>query len=158
MTGISMVRTPPQPQNRTARSKPNWTVSWIGVAILLLAAVLRLAAFDETEILPDQSAILDTAFQVAHLRYFPSVGMKSSAGVMQTGLVPLLAAFPLFFIKRVIAVQWFLSALDVLAVAWLYTAVRRTLGLRAAVISAWLYATSPWVVLYARTIWYQTLL
>ncbi|HQE91543.1 MAG TPA: hypothetical protein PLH19_01640 [Anaerolineae bacterium] len=129
----------------------------IAVGILLLGAVLRLAAFDETLINSDQSAILDAAFQVARLKYFPIIGMKSSVGVMQTGVVPLLAAVPLFFVKRSIAVQWFFSALDWLALAWLYRATRDTLGRRTASITALLYATSPWVVLYARTIWYQTL-
>ncbi len=131
---------------------------WLGVLILLLGAVLRLAAFDETLILGDQSAILDAAFQTAHLRYFPMIGMKSSAGVMQTGIVPLLASIPLIFIKRIIAVQWFFSVLDVLALAWLYRAVRKTFGNRTAGIAALLYATAPWVILYARTIWFQTLI
>ena len=130
----------------------------ITVAILLLGATLRLVAFDETLIEPDQAAILDAAFQTATLRYFPLTGMKSSVGVMQTGIVPLLASLPLLFVKRIIAVQWFFSALDLLALAWLHRAVRQAVGWRAAAIAALLYATAPWVVLYARTIWYQTLI
>ena len=130
----------------------------VAIAILLLGAVLRLAAFDETLIEPDQAAILDAAFQTAHFRYFPLTGMKSSVGVMQTGVVPLLAAIPLLFVKRIIAVQWFFSALDLLALAWLHRAVRNAMGWRAASIAALLYATSPWIILYARTIWYQTLI
>jgi hypothetical protein len=126
--------------------------------ILLLGATLRLAAFDETLIEPDQGAILDAAFQTANFRYFPLTGMKSSVGVMQTGVVPLLAAIPLLFVKRIIAVQWFFSALDLLALAWLHRAVRVAVGWRAASIAALLYATSPWIILYARTIWYQTLI
>ncbi len=131
---------------------------WATVVVLLLGAVLRLAAFHETQITADQAAILDSAFQIAHLRYFPLTGMKSSVGVMQTGIVPLLAAIPLFAVKRVIAVQWFFSALDLLALAWLHRAVRKTVGHRAAWIAALLYATAPYVILYARTIWYQTLI
>ena len=69
--------------NLSGKSDKSRTALGIGVIILLIGAVLRLGAFDETLILPDQSAILDVAFQVAHFRYFPSVGMKSSAGVMQ---------------------------------------------------------------------------
>jgi hypothetical protein len=130
----------------------------IAVAILLLGAVLRLAAFGETLIEPDQASILDAAFQTAQLRYFPLIGMKSSVGVMQTGFLPLLAAFPLLFVKRIIAVQWFLSALDLLTLAWLHRTVRKAIGWRAACITALLYATAPWVILYARTIWYQTLI
>ncbi|MGC9468135.1 MAG: ArnT family glycosyltransferase [Anaerolineae bacterium] len=125
--------------------------------LLLLGATLRLAAFDETLIEADQAAILDSAFQVAHLRYLPLIGMKSSVGVMQTGIVPLLAAIPLFAVKRIIAVQWFFSILDLLALAWLLQSVRRSFGKRAALVSGLLYAAAPWVVLYARTIWYQSL-
>jgi len=130
---------------------------WVAVGILLLGAVLRLAAFDETLIEPDQAAILGEAFEIAWLNYFPLIGMKSSVGVMQTGVTPLLAAIPLFFVKRSIAVQWFFSALDLLALAWLYRTVRSTLGRRAAWVAALLYATAPWIVLYARIIWYQSL-
>jgi hypothetical protein len=133
-------------------------ISWIGVLILLWGAILRLSAFDETLILGDQSAILDAAFQAAHLRYFPFIGMKSSAGVMQTGIVPLLAAASLFFVRRILAVQWFFSVLDVLALAWLFRAVRKNIGHHAAWVTGLLYATAPWVILYVRTIWYQTLI
>jgi len=61
-------------------------------------------------------------------------------------------------VRRVIAVKWFFSVLDILAIAYLATAVRRTLGTRAALIAALLYATNPWVVEFNRWIWYQTLI
>ena len=128
------------------------------ISILLLGAYLRWGAFDEAIIHGDQSAILDAAFQAAHLRYFPDIGMKSSVGVMQTGIVPLLAAVPLLVINRVIAVRWFFAALDFLALAWLYRAARRTLGRRTALLTSLLYATNPWIIEFVRTIWYQTLI
>jgi hypothetical protein len=143
-----------------SRTKKQWQKVYhiAALLILLLGATLRLAAFDETLIEPDQGSILDAAFHIAHFRYFPLTGMKSSVGVMQTGVIPLLAAIPLFVVKRIIAVQWFFSALDLLALAWLYRAVYRTIGKRAALVTALLYATAPWIILYARTIWYQTLI
>lgn len=131
---------------------------WGGLLILLIGAFLRLSAFDEALIEGDQSAILSVAINVAHFRYFPLVGMKSSVGVMQTGVIPLLAALPLMVVQRAIAVRWFFAALDLLALAWLYRAVGRTCGRRAAFIAALLYATTPWIVEYVRTIWYQTLI
>ncbi len=148
----------PYAASRQAGARMRGALHTTTIAILLLGAFLRLAAFDETLIEPDQAAILDSAFQIAHLRYFPLTGMKSSVGVMQTGVVPLLAALPLLVVKRIIAVQWFFSALDILALAWLHRAVRRSQGQRAALVAALLYATAPWVILYARTIWYQTLI
>jgi hypothetical protein len=128
------------------------------ILILVLAAYLRWGAFDEAIIRGDQSAILDAAFQVAHFRYFPDVGMKSSVGVMQTGVVPLLAAVPLIVVKRIVAVRWFFAALDFLALTWLYRGTRKALGRRVACLTLLLYATNPWVIEFARTIWYQTLI
>ncbi len=128
------------------------------IPILLLGGTLRWGAFDEAIINADQSAILDAAFQTAYGRYFPAVGMKSSVGVMQTGIIPLLAAIPLLVVKRVIAVRWFFAALDFLALAWLSKATYKALGSRAALVTALLYATNPWLIEFSRTIWYQTLI
>lgn len=131
---------------------------WTGVLILLLAAVLRLAGFEESPIGGDQSVILAAAFDIASLRGFPLVGIKSSVGILQTPVTSYLAAVPLFIIPRVIAIKWFFSVLDLLAIGWLYQAVRRTFGPVAAMVSAVLYATNPWIVEFVRWIWYQTLI
>jgi hypothetical protein len=48
--------------------------------------------------------------------------------------------------------------LDLLALALLHRAVRRSFGPRAAWVAALLYATNPWVVEFIRWIWYQTLI
>ena len=131
---------------------------WAIIAILLVGAVLRLGAFQETLIGADQASILAAAADIADLRDLPGVGIKSSVGVMQTATIAYLAAIPLLMVRRVIAVKWFFSVLDILAIAYLATAVRRTLGTRAALIAALLYATNPWVVEFNRWIWYQTLI
>ena len=54
-----------------------------GLLILLLAAALRLGAFDEALIGADQTSILSGAADIAHGVHFPLIGMKSSIGVMQ---------------------------------------------------------------------------
>jgi len=146
------------------QEKPNILIAqrhaalWSGVCILLLGAVLRLAAFDESIIRGDQSSILGAAIHIAHFRALPLVGIKSSVGVMQTAITPYLAAVPLLLVERAIAVQWFFAVLDLLALAWLHRAMRRAFGPRAALVAALLYASNPWVVRYIRTIWYQTLI
>ena len=84
---------------------------------LLLAAVLRLAAFDEALIGADQTSILAAAANIASGRDFPGVGIKSSAGVMQTAVTGYLAALPLLLVHRIIAIKWFFSLLDLLALA-----------------------------------------
>ncbi len=137
--------------------KRNKISLWIGVFIVLLAAWLRLGAFHEALIGADQSSILAAAFDITALRSFPVVGIKSSVGVMQTAITPYLAAIPLVLVRRVIAIKWFFSVLDLLALALLYMAVKRTFGRWAGSIAALLYATNPWVVEFIRWIWYQTL-
>ena len=80
--------------------------------ILLLAAILRLAAFAEALVGADQSSILSAAAEIATRRDRPGVGIKSSIGVMQTAVTPYSTAIPLIFVPRVIAVKGFFSVLD----------------------------------------------
>jgi hypothetical protein len=143
----------PQRENTARRS----TALLVGLLILLLAAVLRLSGFEETPIGGDQTAILATAAEIASFRSFPLVGSKSSAGVTFTALPQYLVALSLLLVRRVIAVRWFLSLLDLLSIAWLYRSVRQTIGFHAAWISSLLYATNPWVVEFLRWIWQPTL-
>jgi len=131
---------------------------WALTGILLLAALLRLGAFQEALVGADQASILAAAADIVDLRDLPGVGIKSSVGVMQTATVAYLAAIPLLLVRRVVAVSWFFGVLDVLAIALLARAVRRRFGVRAAIIAALLYGTNPWVVEFNRWIWYQTLI
>ena len=131
---------------------------WVGVGILMLGAILRLAGFEEAGIGGDQSSILGLAATITDFRYFPLIGMKSSVGMWQTATVPYLAAIPFFIIRRAIAVKWFFSMLDLIAIALLFYATTKTFGLHAGWISALLYATNPWIVEFDRWIWYQTLI
>ncbi len=134
------------------------TATLVAALILLVAAFLRLGAFQEALVGADQSSILASAADIAALRDFPLVGMKSSVGVMQTAAVAYLAALPLFLVHRVIAIRWFFSIIDLLALAFLYRAVGRTFGRRPGLIAALLVATSPWLIEFNRWIWYQTLI
>ncbi|MCD6344912.1 MAG: hypothetical protein J7M17_04830 [Anaerolineae bacterium] len=131
---------------------------WTGVLILLLAAILRLSGFEEALIGSDQTTILGQAADIAAFRAFPLVGIKSSVGIMQSPITSYLAAIPLFLLKKVIAIKWFFSILDLLAIAWLYKATQRALGQKAAFWATLLYATSPWIIEFNRWIWYQTLI
>ncbi len=134
----------------------SWCI-WTGVLIVLLAALLRLAGFEESPIGGDQSYILAAAFDAAFLRGLPLVGIKSSVGIPQTAMTSYLAAIPLLIVPRIVAVRWFFSVVDLVAIAWLYQAVRRVSGPVAATIAAAMYAANPWIVEFARWIWYQTL-
>lgn len=134
------------------------TAHWIITGILLLAAALRMLAFEEALVGADQSSILSAAAEIAALRDFPMVGMKSSIGVMQTAITPYVAAIPLLLVHKVSAIKWFFSALDLLALALLYRAVKKAFGQRAALVTAQLYASNPWIIEFVRWIWYQSLI
>ncbi|MGC9346957.1 MAG: hypothetical protein ACP5JG_02360 [Anaerolineae bacterium] len=136
----------------------NRRATYAATLILLLSALLRLGAFHEALVGADQSSILAAAAEIAGLRDAPLVGIKSSVGVMQTAVTAYLAAIPLVVLRRVIAVKWFFTALDLLALAYLYRAVSRVFGRRAALITALLYAANPWLVEFNRWIWYQSLI
>ncbi len=140
---------------RASGGKP--AVHWAAVLIILVAAYLRLAAFHEALIGGDQSSLLSGAAELASLRSLPLAGMKSSVGIWQTAVTSYIAAIPLLLVKRTIAIKWFFSMLDLVALATLYAAVRRAVGRRAALVAACMYATNPWIVEFVRWIWYQSL-
>ena len=139
-------------------ARPRRAPAAIAVLLLLLAALLRLAAFQEALVGADQSSILAAAADIAAGRDLPIVGMKSSVGVMQTPVVGYLAALPFALLPRVISIRWFFSALDLLALTLAYRAVSRTLGRTAGLVALLLLATNPWLVEFNRWIWYQTLI
>ncbi len=127
-----------------------------GVLLLLLASLLRIYGFEETLLAWDQSYLISNAIETARL-HPPLAGIKSSVGVYQTAVISYLAAIPWLLVPRVIAIKWFFSVLDLIAVAVLYRAVRMVFGYRTGVLSALLYVTNPWVVEFVRWIWYQAL-
>jgi len=127
-----------------------------GLLLLFLASLLRLGGFEEAFLAWDQSYLISDAIETARL-HPPLAGIKSSVGVYQTAVISYLAALPWILVPRVIAIKWFFSVLDLIAVAVLYRAVRGVFGYRAAVFSTLLYVTNPWVVEFVRWIWYQAL-
>lgn len=131
-------------------------VLWAGALLIVLASLLRLYGFEETLLAWDQSYLISNAIETARL-HPPPAGIKSSVGVYQTAVISYLAAIPWLLVPRVIAIKWFFSVLDLIAVAILYRAVRAVFGYRTALLSALLYAANPWVVEFVRWIWYQAL-
>lgn len=145
----------PRPFTASRRDSKGITLA-AGVLLVFLASLLRLDGFEETFLAWDQSYLISNAIETARL-HPPLAGIKSSVGVYQTAVVSYLAAIPWLLVPRVIAIKWFFSVLDGIAVAVLYRAVKAVFGYRSAVLSALLYATNPWVVEFVRWIWYQAL-
>ena len=130
----------------------------VPIGILLVAGFLRWAAPESTPMWGDQAFTLGTAMDLVHAQALPLIGMKSSAHVYQTALWIYLTAIPLSVVMRIIGVRWFYSALDLLALSFFYTAMRKSFGTRAALLGAWLYAVHPWILEYNRWIWNPGLL
>ncbi|MBN1261470.1 MAG: hypothetical protein JXB35_12400 [Anaerolineae bacterium] len=131
---------------------------WLGGGMLLLAAFFRLAGLEQAYVGGDQASILGPAADIVALRSFPLTGIKSSMGVMQSPVALYLAAIPLLLARSVLAVKWFISVLDLLALALLYRSMRQAFGMLAALITGLIYATHPWVIEFVRYIWYQSFL
>ncbi|WP_322798186.1 hypothetical protein, partial [Thermoflexus sp.] len=128
------------------------------IGILLGAAFLRWAAPDNTPMWGDQALTLGPALDFIHEGQIPLLGFRSSAHIYHSALWIYLTIPPLALIPRIISVRWFYSALDLLAIAFLYLAVRRCWSGRAAALSAWLYAVHPWLVEYNRLLWNPALI
>ena len=131
----------------------------IAVALLLiaLAAVLRMAQPTLVEFKRDEATVVRLAQAISYEGYLPAVGVDSSLGIDNLPLTLYLMALPLRLWSDPLAAVLATAALNTLAVAATYLLTRAILDRRAAAIAAFLFAVSPWAVLYARKIWCRTL-
>lgn len=126
--------------------------------VLLLAGFLRLGWPGLTEFKQDEAHLYALALDLAEFKAFPLRGISSSVGLPNAPISVYLYALPLFVWKSPLAATLFAGALNTASVALAYGMARRYWGLRAALISALLYAAAPWAVIYSRKIWAQDLL
>jgi len=128
------------------------------VAILLLAAALRLGAPGITEFKRDEANLSQLALDLAQGRDLPLLGIASSVGVPNPPINVYLMAIPYTLGSSPIPATLFVGALNVIAVALTWRLARRYYGPVVAVLAALLYAVGPWAVIYSRKIWAQDLL
>lgn len=136
----------------------NHRETFLLVFVLGLAGLLRMGWPGLTEFKQDEAHLYSLALSLAEFRAFPLHGISFSVGLPNSPLSVYLYALPLFVWKSPIAATLFLGLLNTAAVGLAYLLVRRYWGARAALISALLYATAPWAVLYSRKIWSNNLL
>lgn len=127
------------------------------LAILGLAAYLRLYRLHVTPIWGDQSILYSIALDWVNWGKFPLAANKSSAGVMNPPLVEYLIALPLFFRKTVMAPLWFQAGLSLTAVALLFLTTATIFNRTAALLAAFLFALNPWAIYYSRLLWNPSL-
>ena len=125
------------------------------VAILLLAAWLRLDRLDLMEFKADEAGALCLTHEVLDGGGLPVRGLDSSVGLTNPPLFIDLLVLPGLVSRNPVHAAAFLACLNVAAVWLCFVFGRRIFGDRAALLAALLFAASPWAVVYSRKIWAQ---
>jgi len=128
------------------------------VAVLFLAAVLRMGWPGLTEFKADEAHMMTLALDMVEGQRFPLRGMASSVGFPNFPMSVWIYALPLLVWKHVYAATLFTGLLNTLAVLGCWGFVRRYWGREAALAAALMFAVSPWAVIFSRKIWAQNLL
>jgi 4-amino-4-deoxy-L-arabinose transferase-like glycosyltransferase len=128
------------------------------MAIMLLAAYLRLSNLGLTEFKLDEAHVCSKAAEFLASGRPPLVGIGSSVGAANPPLFIYLTAIPLSLSKNPAVIAGFIALLNVGAVLGCYLLTREHFGEKVALIAALLFAVSPWAVFYSRKIWAQDLL
>lgn len=145
--------------NRLVNRHPLCRWEWItAVGILLLAAFLRLHAPGITEFKRDEATLSRLALNLAQGKDLPVLGIGSSVGFPNSPINVYLLAIPYVAGNNPILATLFVGFLNVVAVALTWRVARRYFGAEAALVAGFLYAVSPWAVIYSRKIWAQDML
>jgi 4-amino-4-deoxy-L-arabinose transferase-like glycosyltransferase len=128
------------------------------LAILFLAALLRLGWPALTEFKADEARLYALALDMAEFKSFALRGIGSSVGFPNFPMSVWLYAIPLLVWKHPYSATLFVAALNTLAVYVCYRLTRIYYGETAALVATLFFAVSPWAVIYSRKIWAQDLL
>src|SRR5262245_2187540 len=128
------------------------------VTITSVGAFLRWYRLGDTRLLWDHAYPVAQAIRLLQTGVWPTLGQRTSfflsnpPGQAYVSLLPALIgnAFWLTF--------WFVTTLNVLAVPLLYRLARGAFTESTALVAAFLFAVSPWVVNYSRASWSSSLL
>jgi hypothetical protein len=127
------------------------------LGILALALILRmgwptLAAFKR-----DEATVVRRALSIAYEGDLPAAGVGASMGTANLPLTLYLTAIPLRAWRDPVAAVLFIGLLNALAVLACYGLGRAYFGQAVGLIASFLFAVSPWAVIYGRKIWCRTL-
>ena len=128
------------------------------VAIMLLAAYLRLSHLELTEFKLDEAHVCSRAAEFLSSGHPPMVGIGSSVGAANPPLFIYLAAIPVSLSRDPAVIAGFIALLNVGAVLGCYLLAREYFGEEVSLIATLFFAVSPWAVFYSRKIWAQDLL
>lgn len=123
-------------------------------AIVALAAWLRLRHLGLAQFNDDQAIALRIAHDILG-GDFRTVGLTSSSGAANPPLYVYIVAFVVWIHNGLIFATQSTALLSVIAVALTYVIVLPRFGGTVALVTAALFATAPWAVLYGRHLWQQ---
>jgi hypothetical protein len=105
----------------------------------------------------DEAMVARRALAIAYEGDLPAAGMASSRGMAHFPLTLYLTAIPLRLWKDPVAVVLFIGLLNGLGVLVCYALGRAYFGRAVGVLSSFLFAVSPWAIVYGRKVWSQNL-
>ncbi len=139
------------------RSASRHTHRWVSLLIVLLAFALRVAQPDLVEFKGDEATVVRRVFFILHWGQRPVTGVYASVGIPHPAHFLYLMTAPLALWPDPLAAVLFLVFLNTLAVALTYRLAARYLSPGTGTLAAFLFAVSPWAVIYARKIWTQNI-
>ena len=122
------------------------------LAIVLLAAILRLGYLDMIEFKLDEARHLGNGLAIIENTRLPLVGSHSSLGLYKPPLMSYLLALPLLIGRDPRLASAFIALLNILGVAGLYLLAKRYYSQRIATLAALLLAVNPWAIVYSRKV------
>jgi 4-amino-4-deoxy-L-arabinose transferase-like glycosyltransferase len=127
------------------------------LGILALALFLRMGWPTLAEFKRDEATVARLALAIAYEGDLPAEGVGSSFGTANLPLTLYLTAIPLRLWQDPVAAVLFIGLLNGLAVLACYALGRATFGRTVGLVASFLFAVSPWAVMYGRKIWCRTL-
>ncbi|MCB8992260.1 MAG: hypothetical protein H6665_16675, partial [Ardenticatenaceae bacterium] len=123
--------------------------------IVVLAAIFRLGWVGVSSFGFDEARVSDMALQMARDNQFAELGMQSSTGIPNFPAAVWLYAAPYAISTNPQWAIWLTGLVNTLAVIGVWWLGRDTWGVRAGLAAALLFASSPYLIYYSRTVWGQ---
>lgn len=128
----------------------------VGLALIVFsAAIFRLGWAGVSSFGFDEARVSDMALQMARENQFAELGMQSSTGVPNFPAAVWLYALPFAISTNPQWAIWLTGAANTLAAVGVWWLARQVWGAWAGFGAALLFASSPYLIFYARTVWSQ---
>ena len=127
------------------------------LGIVALGLLLRIGWPTLAEFKRDEATVVRRALAIAYEGDLPATGVDTSRGMANLPLTLYLLALPLRLWRDPLAAVLFTGLLNGLAAWACYGLGRAYFGRSVGLLAAFLFAVSPWAVVYGRKIWSQNL-